>query len=224
MDRKKVISLANADIYQRENKILSNVSMDVAEGELVYIIGKVGTGKTSLIKTFNAELPLVNGEGFVLDHDLSSIKRNEVAALRRKLGVVFQDFRLLTDRTVFENLSFVLKATGWKRKDSISDRVNEVLKTVGELDKKEKMPHELSGGEQQRIVIARALLNNPDIILADEPTGNLDPETSDEILGIFLDLNTKGKTVVVATHDYAVIARKPSRTIVCKEGVISDSN
>jgi cell division transport system ATP-binding protein len=224
MDKKKVIELRNAAIFQRENQILSEIQLEVNEGEFIYVIGKVGTGKTSLIKTLHAELPLYSGTGNVLGYHLAGIKSGEVSELRRKLGVVFQDFRLLTDRNVFENLDFVLKATGWKDKIIINDRVNEVLDVVGMSAKRNKMPHELSGGEQQRVVIARAILNNPEIILADEPTGNLDPETSEEILDLFIRLNKEGKTVLMATHDYAVIAKNPARTLVCVNGKLDDSD
>lgn len=219
----KVIELIAADIYQRENCILTNVNLEVEPGEFIYIIGKVGTGKTSLIKTLNAEIPLVSGSGNILGFQLLKINHKEVADLRKKLGVVFQDFRLLTDRNVYQNLAFVLKATGWKDKNEINTHINTVLKSVGVLDKSEKMPHELSGGEQQRVVIARAILNNPEIILADEPTGNLDPETSAEILDLFIRLNKEGKTVIMVTHDYVSIAKKPTRTLVCVNGKIEDS-
>lgn len=223
MDKKSVIRLENVSVYQRENLVLSDINLEVEEGEFIYIIGKVGTGKTSLIKTFNAELPLTEGTGMVLDFNLNGIKSRQVAELRRKLGVVFQDFRLLTDRNIFENLSFVLHSTGWKVKNIINNRVEEVLDVVGMKEKMKKMPHELSGGEQQRVVIARAILNKPDIILADEPTGNLDPETSEEILDLFTRLNDEGKTVLMATHDYAAISKKPARTLVCAKGAITDS-
>lgn len=223
MDKKKVIQLANAEIFQRENQILTEINLDVYGGEFIYVIGKVGTGKTSLIKTLNAELPLETGTGEVLGFQLLGINSSEVAELRRKLGVVFQDFRLLNDRDVYKNLAFVLNATGWKDKNITDERVKEVLEIVGMADKMKKMPHELSGGEQQRVVIARAILNNPEIILADEPTGNLDPETSEEILDLFIRLNDEGKTVLMATHDYAVIAKKPARTLVCANGKLHDS-
>lgn len=223
MQKEKVIELKDAEIYQRENCILSNVNLQIETGEFVYVIGKVGTGKTSLIKTLNADLPLISGNGNVVGFELHKIKQKEVADLRKKLGVVFQDFRLLTDRNVYENLAFVLKATGWKNKKEIDYRIIEVLESVGALAKSKKMPHELSGGEQQRIVIARATLNNPVIILADEPTGNLDPETSEEILDLFIRLNEEGKTVIMVTHDYASIAKKPTRTLVCANGKITDS-
>ncbi|WP_297100311.1 cell division ATP-binding protein FtsE [uncultured Draconibacterium sp.] len=223
MDKKTVIKLLDASIYQYDNLILSGVDVEVQEGEFIYVVGKVGTGKTSLIKTLNAELPLEFGSGTVLDFDLVGLKKRNIPHLRRRLGVVFQDFRLLTDRNVYANLAFVLKATGWKNKLEIENRVDEVLERVGMLHKKEKMPHQLSGGEQQRVVIARAILNHADIILADEPTGNLDPETSEDILDLFIQLNNDGKTILMATHDYAAIAKKPARTLVCVNGKLHDS-
>ncbi len=223
MEKSSVIDLIGTDIYQRENLVLSKVDLSVQEGEFVYIIGKVGTGKSSLIKTLNADLPLIKGLGTVAGFQLAGIKHREIALLRRKLGVVFQDFRLLTDRNIFENLAFILKATGWKNKKDIENRVEEVLQNVGAIDKLKKMPHQLSGGEQQRVVIARAILNDPVLILADEPTGNLDPETSGEILNLFIRLNDEGKTVLIATHDYAAIAKKPARTLICANGKLNDS-
>jgi cell division transport system ATP-binding protein len=223
MKTKKIVELVNADIYQRENLILSNVNLEINSGEFIYVIGKVGTGKSSLIKTLNAEIPLISGMGTVVGHQLNGMKQREVAELRRKLGVVFQDFRLLTDRNVHDNLAFVLKATGWKNKIEIEARIAEVLESAGVLDKLMQMPHQLSGGEQQRVVIARAILNNPELILADEPTGNLDPETSEQILDLFINLNEQGRTVIIVTHDYASIAKKPTRTLVCANGQISDS-
>jgi len=213
MSEKNIIELRNADIFQNDHLVLSDISLEIKQGEFVYLIGKVGTGKTSLIKTFNAELPLEYGEGEVAGYSLSGLKHSEIAFLRRKLGIVFQDFRLLSDRNVSDNLSFVLKATDWKDDILIDDRVNEVLKLVGMEHKAKSMPHQLSGGEQQRVAIARALLNNPEIILADEPTGNLDPATSADIMQIFKDLNSEGKTVVVATHDYPIIRKFPARII-----------
>ncbi len=224
MTRQKIIELLSVDIYQRETLILSDVNLMVEEGEFVFVTGKVGTGKSSLIKTLNAELPLEKGQGEVAGFDLAGIKHREIARLRRNLGVIFQDFRLLPDRNVFENLAFVLKATGWKNKNDIFSRIEQVLKRVGMTGKKEKMPHQLSGGEQQRIVIARAILNDPVLLLADEPTGNLDPETSSEILNLFIELNNEGKTVMMATHDFAAIASKPARTLVCANGFIADSS
>ncbi|MFW5831760.1 MAG: cell division ATP-binding protein FtsE [Prolixibacteraceae bacterium] len=223
MKKNNVIELTEAYIYQRDSLILSKVNLEINQGEFVYVIGKVGTGKTSLIKTLIADLPLIKGMGTVAGFQLSGIKHREIAMLRRKTGVVFQDFRLLTDRDVYENLAFVLKATGWKNRDEINKRIKDVLKSVGAVEKMEKMPHQLSGGEQQRVAIARALLNDPVVILADEPTGNLDPETSGEILDLFIRLNQLGKTVMMATHDYASISKKPARTLICSGGRITDS-
>lgn len=223
MESNKIVELVAADIYQRENLILSNVNLEINPGEFVYVIGKVGTGKSSLIKTLNAEIPLITGIGNVAGFKLHELKQRDVAGLRRKLGVVFQDFRLLTDRNVHDNLAFVLKATGWKNKIEIESRIAEVLESVGVLDKLMKMPHQLSGGEQQRVVIGRAILNNPELLLADEPTGNLDPETSEEILDLFIKINQTGKTVIMVTHDYAAIAKKPTRTLICANGTITDS-
>ena len=223
MNAKKIIEFIGADIYQRDVLVLSDVNLQVNEGEFVYITGKVGTGKSSLIKTLNAELSLFRGSGEIAGFHLQNIKRRDIPLLRRKLGVVFQDFRLLPDRNVYQNLEFVLKATGWKNRPDILERIEEVLKRVGMTEKKLKMPHQLSGGEQQRVVISRAMLNDPPVILADEPTGNLDPETSTEIMNLFLELNREGKTIMMATHDFAAIASKPARTLVCANGMISDS-
>jgi len=223
MSDENIIELINADIVQRDHVVLSDISLEIKTGEFVYMIGKVGSGKTSLIKTLNAEIPLISGIGNVAGFQLNGLKQREVAGLRRKLGVVFQDFRLLTDRSVHDNLAFVLKATGWKNKIEIESRIAEVLESVGVLDKLMKMPHQLSGGEQQRVVIGRAILNDPELLLADEPTGNLDPETSEEILDLFISLNQTGKTVIMVTHDYASIAQKPNRTLVCANNQITDS-
>jgi cell division transport system ATP-binding protein len=213
MQNQNIIELLNTSIFQGEHLVLSDISLEIKEGEFVYFIGKVGSGKSSLIKTLNAELPLEQGSGRVAGFNLAEIKRAEVPSLRRKLGVVFQDFKLLSDRTVYENLLFVLKATDWKDDTLIQHRISEVLTLVGMAKKTNSMPHQLSGGEQQRIAIARALLNNPEIILADEPTGNLDPATSIEIMQIFKDLNQEGKTIIVATHDYPTIRKFPARII-----------
>lgn len=223
MENNKIIELLSVDIYQRDNLILSDINLTIKAGEFVYVTGKVGTGKSSLIKTLNAELPLQKGIGEVAGFNLQNIKHKAISQLRRKLGVVFQDFRLLPDRNVFDNLEFVLKATGWRNRLEITERIGQVLKRVGMFDAKRKMPYQLSGGEQQRVVIARAILNDPLIILADEPTGNLDPETSTEIMELFLELNNEGKTIIISTHDFAVIASKPARTLVCAGGMISDS-
>lgn len=223
MESNKIVELIDAEIYQRENLILSGVNIEIKSGEFIYIIGKVGTGKSSLIKTLHGEIPLISGSGKVVGFQLKGMRHREISELRRKLGVVFQDFRLLTDRNVHDNLAFVLKATGWKDKIEIEGRIAEVLDKVGAIDKMTQMPHQLSGGEQQRVVIARAILNNPELILADEPTGNLDPETSEEILDLFNTLNQQGKTVMIVTHNYAAIAKKPARTLVCSNGMVSDS-
>jgi cell division transport system ATP-binding protein len=211
-----IIELTNADIYQRETLILKDINLSINKGEFLYIIGKVGSGKSSLLKTLYNELPLIAGTGTICGYHLEKIRQKEVPFLRRKLGIVFQDFQLLTDRTVYKNFEFVLKATGWNNEKSIKDRIHEVLEIVemGHSDK--RMPHQLSGGEQQRVVIARALLNNPEIILADEPTGNLDPETSDALLRVFMEINAEGKTIVMATHDYPIIQRFPARKIICE--------
>ena len=208
-----IIEFENANIFQKDNLILKDVNLSINKGEFVYFIGKVGSGKTSLIKTMNAEIPLQEGEAKVAGFDLTKLKTKQTPQLRRKLGIVFQDFKLLTDRTVFENLLFVLKATGWKNKGEINDRIAEVLDRVSLGYKGYKMPHQLSGGEQQRVVIARALLNDPEIILADEPTGNLDPETSVNLMELFLEISNNGRAVVMATHDYNMVKKFPARTI-----------
>ena len=213
MSEEIIIELVNADIIQRDHMVLSEINLEIKKGEFVYLIGKVGTGKSSLIKTLNAELPLLKGEGKVGGYNLAEIKPREIPFLRRNLGVIFQDFRLLSDRNVFDNLAFVLKATDWKNDREIEDRVLATLEVVSMSSKSKSMPHQLSGGEQQRVVIARALLNDPDIILADEPTGNLDPHTSIELMQILKTLNEHGKTVIVATHDYPLIRRFPARII-----------
>ncbi|MBA4408127.1 MAG: ATP-binding cassette domain-containing protein [Bacteroidota bacterium] len=217
MSEENIIELIHADIVQRDHTVLTDISLEIKTGEFVYLIGKVGSGKSSLIKTLNAELSLEKGAGKVAGYNLAELKTKEIPFLRRKLGVVFQDFRLLSDRNVYDNLAFVLKATDWKDEKEIDDRVNTVLDMVAMTSKARSMPHQLSGGEQQRITIARALLNNPEIILADEPTGNLDPQTSIELLQILKDLNEQGKTVVIATHDYPLIRKFPARIITVDE-------
>lgn len=224
MSANSIISLQNVDVFQQDQLILTHVNLEIKTGEFVYLIGKVGSGKSSLIKVLNAELDLYTGEAKVAGFNLRKLKSSELPFLRRKLGVIFQDFRLLTDRNVHDNLSFVLKATGWKIQKAIENRINEVMERVGMKSKLKSMPHELSGGEQQRIVIARAILNDPDIILADEPTGNLDPETSDELMTIFKEINAQGKTILVATHDYHILNRYPARTLVCAAQKVSDSS
>ncbi|WP_339738718.1 ATP-binding cassette domain-containing protein [uncultured Sunxiuqinia sp.] len=224
MSADSIISLQNVDVFQQDQLILTHVNLEIKTGEFVYLIGKVGSGKSSLIKVLNAELELYSGEAMVAGFNLRKLKSSEVPFLRRKLGVIFQDFRLLTDRNVHDNLSFVLKATGWKIEKAIENRINEVMERVGMKSKLKSMPHELSGGEQQRVVIARAILNDPDIILADEPTGNLDPETSDDLMGIFKEINAQGKTILVVTHDYHILNRYPARTLVCASHKVSDSS
>lgn len=214
------ISVSNASIYQREQLVLTDVNFNIADGEFVYLVGKVGSGKSSLIKTLNAEIPLVDGQIEVAGYNLGTIKKREVPFLRRKLGVVFQDFKLLTDRTVYDNLAFVLKATGWKTTKTIDARIREMLKEVDMVKSMKKMPHQLSGGEQQRIVIAHALLNDPQIILADEPTGNLDAETSAQIMFLFRKINSEGKTILMATHDQMMIEQFPYRILICDNGKI----
>ena len=217
-----IIKLKNAVIRQQKNTILKDVSLEIKEGEFVYLIGKVGSGKTSLLKTLYAELPLIYGKGEVAGYQLSKIKKSQIAYLRRKCGIVFQDFKLLTDRNVYANLEFVLKATGWKDKKAIKERINEVLDKVELPDKRDKFPHQLSGGEQQRIVLARALLNAPPIILADEPTGNIDPETSYRLVELLKDICDSGKTVVIATHQYDLIKHFPGKVFRCENGVLQE--
>lgn len=210
-----ILYLKNAEIFQREKLVLSNVNLKIDQGEFVYLIGKTGTGKSSFMKTLYGDLPLTNGEGQIVGYDLPSLKEKEIPSLRRKLGVVFQDFKLLNDRTIYGNLEFVLKATEWKDKSKIKNRINEVLEKVGMSADAQKFPFQLSGGEQQRIAIARALLNRPELILADEPTGNLDPQTSVEVMEVLQDLNKQGNTILMATHDYALLLKYPSKTLKC---------
>ena len=215
-----IIHLDKVSIFQKHNMVLSNVSLDIDKGEFVYLIGKTGSGKSSLLKTLYAELNLVQGEATVAGYNLATIKRKEIPYLRRKLGIIFQDFQLLTDRNINNNLLFVLKATGWKDKQKMQKRIQEVLEKVRLATKGFKMPHELSGGEQQRIAIARALLNDPELILADEPTGNLDPETSEEIMTLLLEISRNGRAVIIATHDIMMFNKFPSRTIKCENGQV----
>jgi cell division transport system ATP-binding protein len=215
-----VLSLKNVTIYQENRVILSQVNLDVKQGEFLYIIGKTGTGKSSFMKTLYADLPLTEGEGTIVGYDLAHLKENDIPFLRRKLGIVFQDFLLLPDRSVNENMLFVLKATGWTDAASMQNKINEVLERVGLKGISSKLPHQLSGGEQQRVAIARALLNDPELILADEPTGNLDPQTSAEVLSVLKKINENGKTVIMATHDYAVIMKFPAKTLKCEDSTI----
>jgi len=220
MSFETIIEFEKATISQFDHLVLTDVTFKVDRGEFVYLIGKVGSGKSSLIKTMNAELPLQFGEATIADYDLKKLKKKQIPYLRRKLGIVFQDFQLLTDRDVFQNLSFVLKATGWKNKKEIDERIADVLEKVDLSLKGYKMPHQLSGGEQQRVVIARALLNDPDIILADEPTGNLDPDTSADIMKLLQNISRNGRAVVMATHNYSFLKKFPARVIKCEKGTL----
>lgn len=217
-----IIELKDADIFQREELILGSVEMHVEEGEFVYIIGRVGTGKSSLIKTLNGEIPLVTGTGNVAGYNLNPLRPRDFPMLRRKLGVIFQDFRLLNDRSVMANLEFVLKATGWKQQKQIIDRVSHVLEQVGMEKQMMKMPHRLSGGEQQRVVIARAMLNDPPVILADEPTGNLDPTLAAEIMALLAELPAGGTSVLVVSHDLGLIKQMRQRVLVLDKGQLVD--
>jgi cell division transport system ATP-binding protein len=216
----QVLYLKDASIFQGDSLVLSDINVEVNKGDFVYLIGKTGTGKSSFMKTLYGDLALTKGEGSIVDFDLRTLKENDIPFLRRKLGVVFQDFKLLTDRTVNDNLLFVLKATGWKDKKEMNTRVEEVLDKVGMKTKGYKFPHELSGGEQQRVAIARALLNNPELILADEPTGNLDPQTSVEVMEVLQDINKNGNTILMATHDYALLLKYPSKTLKCDDNQV----
>ncbi|MFQ3349981.1 MAG: cell division transport system ATP-binding protein [Candidatus Arcticimaribacter sp.] len=215
-----LVQFENAKIIQNKQTILSDVNIEVQQGDFTFLIGKTGTGKSSLIKTLYADLPLQSGTGRVSDFNLVEIKQREIPFLRRKLGVVFQDFKLLPDRSIFENLSFVLKATGWKDKKEIKERIKEVLDSLGVGSISGKYAFELSGGEQQRVAIARALLNEPELIIADEPTGNLDPQTSLEIMEVFRGLHQKGMTIIMATHDYNMIVKFPGKILRCDSGKI----
>jgi cell division transport system ATP-binding protein len=214
-ETKTVVRIEHAEIRQKENVILKDVNLEIQSGEFVYLIGKTGSGKSSLLKTLYADLPLQKGTANCCGYDLSKMKRSQIPYLRRELGIVFQDFELLTDRSVFGNLEFVLRATGWSDEKAIHARMNSVLDLVGLDNKGLKMPHELSGGEQQRVVIARALLNTPQLILADEPTGNLDPKTSHEILNLLLAISRSGTAVLMASHDFNTMRKFSSRVIIC---------
>ncbi|WP_158841295.1 cell division ATP-binding protein FtsE [Polaribacter sp. L3A8] len=213
-----VLFLENAEIYQRENLVLSKVNLSIQKGEFYYLIGKTGSGKSSLLKTLYGDLTLQKGAGSIVDFDLKKLKENDIPFLRRKIGIVFQDFKLLSDRNVFGNLEFVLKATGWKDKTKIKDKIDEVLDKVGMKAQAYKKTYELSGGEQQRIAIARALLNDPELILADEPTGNLDPKTSLEVMELLNEIHKSGKTILMATHDYQLIVKFKQKTLKCEGG------
>ncbi|MCA5003774.1 cell division ATP-binding protein FtsE [Sphingobacterium bovistauri] len=223
MANNTVIRLKNVNIYQQKHLVLSNVNLEIGNGEFIYLIGQSGSGKSSLLKIIYGELHISDGEGAVAGFDLKKLRENDVPFLRRKLGIVFQDFHLLNDRTVEKNLEFALKATGWTDKKLIQNKMIDVLEKVGLRSKLHKMPHELSGGEQQRIVIARALLNDPEIILADEPTGNLDPATSEEIILLLRDIAASGTAVLMATHDYQIIRNMPSRILRTADGALHDN-
>ncbi len=213
-----IIELDNVSIFQKDILVLSGVSLHMERGEFCYLIGRTGTGKSSLMKVLYADLPMVDGSGQVAGYQLKGIRENQIPFLRRKIGIVFQDFQLLTDRSVKDNLLFVMKATGWRDGIAMEERMNEVLEKVGLQTKGFKMPHQLSGGEQQRVVVARALVNDPDIILADEPTGNLDPETSEGIMELLVDISKAGRAVLMATHDYSLFQKFPARIFRCEAG------
>lgn len=220
-----LIDYQKVNVYQQDNLVLKDADFHADEGEFIYIIGKVGSGKSSLLKTFYCELDLEEDEterAEVLGRDLKALRRKDVPALRKEMGIIFQDFQLLHDRSVYKNLSFVLQATGWKEKKEMDQRIDDVLGAVGMAEKKESMPHELSGGEQQRIAIARALLNQPKMIIADEPTGNLDPETANNIVGLLKDITAQGTTVIMSTHNIGMLDRFPGIVYRCKDGHIYD--
>ena len=216
-----VIELKSANIFQEKNLILSDVNLEIHKGQFIYLVGQTGSGKSSLLKTLYADLPLMEGEGTVAGFKLRKLKQSKVPFLRRKLGIVFQDFQLLPDRTVADNMLFVMNATGWKDKKKMNERVGELLEKVGIADKVNKLPHELSGGEQQRVSIARALINDPEIILADEPTGNLDSEISEKIIHLLSDISMGGTSILMATHDKSLMEKFKSKTIRCHEGKVT---
>ncbi len=222
MQNQPIIKLTDLSVFQKNKLVLTNVTLDVLQGEFIYLIGKTGSGKSSLMQILYADLPIEEGDAIVCGYNLRTLKRKTLPFLRRKLGIVFQDFQLLDDRNVKQNLEFVLKATGWNDKNQINNRILSVLDEVELIEKLNVMPHQLSGGEQQRIAIARALLNEPDVVLADEPTGNLDPETSNGIMKILFKISELGKTVIMATHNYNLINKFPGRIIKCEEGTLVD--
>lgn len=219
-----IVSFNNVTISQGGKEVLQNIDFSVDAGEFVYLIGKTGSGKSSLLKTLYGEIKPTRGAANFLEYNLTKLRKRKTLQLRRKIGIVFQDFQLLTDRNVYSNLEFVLKATGWKKKSEIKHRINEVLLQVDLPDAANKMPHQLSGGEQQRVAIARALLNDPEVIVADEPTGNLDPQTTDSIMALLFEIGKRGKTILMATHDYEMIKKFPSRTLKCISGKLEDVN
>ena len=219
-----VVRIKNVSVFQENQTVLSDVSFELEKGELAFIIGRTGSGKSSLLKTLYADLPLRLGEISIAGYNLSSIRKKDIPMLRRKLGIIFQDFQLFEDRSVAENLIFVMKATGWKDRTKMKKRLAEVLIQVGLGSVDSKMPHQLSGGEQQRVVIARALINEPLLLIADEPTGNLDPEVSDGIFKLFLEINKSGTAILMATHDHTIIGNHPARILKCERGKLMDSN
>lgn len=223
MAENSVVSIQNLDVFQEDNLVLKQVNLEVNKGDFFYIIGKTGSGKSSLLKTLYADLPFVSGEAQVVGYDLQNLKQKEIPYLRRKLGIVFQEFQLLQDRNIEENLYFVMRATGWKDKKAMKEKANEVLGKVGLQNKGYKMPHQVSGGEQQRLGIARALINDPVLILADEPTGNLDPQSSEGIMELLLDISKTDCAVLMATHDYSLFEKFPARTYVCENGRLLES-
>lgn len=214
---RKIADFKNVEIHRKELIILKNVTFELYSGEFAYLIGRVGSGKSSLMKSMYSEIPITEGDAMVLDYDLTTIKKKEIPYLRRKIGIVFQDFQLLTDRSVYDNLRFVLEATGWKNKNDINERIESTLKQVGMYNKSYKMPHELSGGEQQRIVIARALLNKPELILADEPTGNLDPDTGHQIVSLLHEIAENGTAIIMATHNLQLVNEYPGKVLRCED-------
>ncbi len=222
MEKEAIVEYSGVELSRDINTILSDVNIHIHSGDFVYLIGKVGSGKSTFLKSLYCELPISKGEGRVFDYELQNLKKKAIPLLRRKIGIVFQDFQLLIDRSAVKNLEFVLRATGWKNKDLILQRIEEVLAQVGMQNKGYKMPHELSGGEQQRVVIARALLNSPEIILADEPTGNLDPETGNQIVQLLHDISKEGTAVLMSTHNYSVVQKYPGRILKCEDGCLKE--
>lgn len=217
-----IVELRGATVSQEDNIVLRDVNVDIKQGDFVYLIGRVGSGKSSLLKTLYAELPFEGTDSFIVGYELGKIASRDIPFLRRRMGIVFQDFQLLSDRNVYDNLTFVLHATGWTSKNDIDRRIREVLSQVDMVHKGYKLPHQLSGGEQQRVAIARALLNSPELILADEPTGNLDPDTTDALMQLLMQINKEGKTIVMATHNYNVVRNYPARTLKCENSMVSE--
>lgn len=217
-----LVQIRKVSFSHKDNQVLNNVNLDINSSEFVYLIGKTGSGKSSLLKLLYADLELKTGDISVGDFNLKKIKRRKIAGLRRTLGIIFQDFQLLPDRTVFQNLEFAMKATGWKKKDEIKNKITEILKQVQLSDMEDKYPHQLSGGEQQRVSIGRALINSPKLILADEPTGNLDPDTTNDIMQLLTEIKNAGTTVIMATHDYTIIKNFPGRVVRCVNGVLNE--